>query len=160
MRFYTVEHEIEISAFSPGDGLLIIEAPSDLAVVVTHVAVYNISLDILEMFKTGFFPITDKGLLVPGVIPTVRKHDNGDVDSTITTYGAAATGMTIEPAAWGDPYDEQGWNVAKGYVYNPPATKQIKGIVISPSGLAGIRVNRPTTAFFSKSIITFAELGG
>ncbi len=160
MRFYTVEYEIEISTHSDGDGLLIIEAPSDLIVIVTHVAVYNFSLDISQMFQTGFYPITDKGSLSGFATPAIRKHDNGDVDSTVTTYGSNTNGMTVEPTTWGDPYDEQGWNIASGYEYNPPAIGQGRGIIISPSGLAGIRVIRPVTPFFSKSIIIFAELGG
>lgn len=158
MRFYTTE--VEISSLSPtaGDGILIVEAPGDLILQIVRACLFNLDNDTHEMLHAGFFPVTTKGSLAGDSTPNIRKHDNGDAASTVVTYGADAAGMSTEPDAWGDPYDEQGFANSAGYVYEPAFDERP---IVSPSGLAGIRLmTAPGTAFGAKALITFAELGG
>lgn len=158
MRIYTTE--LEIASLNPtaGDGILIIEAPSDLVVEIIRVCLYNIDADTHEMLQAGFYPITTKGSLAGASTPAIRKHDNGDAASSVTTYGANASGMSTEPSAWGDPYDDQGFSNLAGYEYEPPFDARPR---ISPSGLAGLRLMlAPGTAFGAKALLTFGEIGG
>jgi len=161
MRFYTTELEIAALAGDANDGILIIEAPSDLIVLVIRAAVYNLDNDIHEMLHMEFVPVTTKGPLAGASTPAIRKHDNGDIASSVTTYGAGNNGMTTEPTAWGDPYDAQGYSNLQGYEFDPPLVGLNAGPIISPSGLVGIRMPTiPGTAYLAKALITFAEMGG
>lgn len=161
MRFYTTELEIAALNPSAGDGILIIEAPADLIVQVIRACLYNLDNDTHEMLHAAFTPVATKGSLVGASTPAIRKHDNGDVASSVTTYGAGNAGMTTEPTAWGDPYDEQGFSNLNGYEYNPPMIGVGGAPILSPSMLAGIRLMAaPSAAFQAKAIIEFAEIGG
>lgn len=160
MRYYTTE--VEIAALNPavGDGILIIEVPSDLVVKVIRAVLYNLDNDTHEMLHAGFFLVNVKGPLA-GSTPAIQKHDNGDVASSVITYGAVNAGMATEPTSWQDPFDEQGFSNLNGYEYNPPLVSLDGGPIISPSGLAGIRLmTAPSVAFRAKALITFAEIGG
>ena len=162
MRYYTVEHEIAALNPSAGDGVLIIEVPADLVVAVVRACLYNLENDVHEMLHVGFFPITTKGSLAGGgAAPTPRKHDNGDAASSVTVYEGGNTGMATEPDVWGDPYDEQGFSNLNGYEYNPPLIGLMGGPIISPSGLAGLRMMAaPSAGFKAKALIEYAEIGG
>lgn len=161
MRFYTTELEVASFDASAGDGILIIEAPNDLVVMIIKAVVYNTDNDTHEMLHIATLPVITKGPLTGASTPAKRKHDNGDVASSVITYGADANGMTTEPTTWGDPYDDQGFSNLNGYEFNPPLVSLNAGPVISPSGLAGIRlIKAPGTAFGLKALITFAEIGG
>lgn len=155
-RTYTVEHEIAALAPTAGDGLLVVEAPADLVLRVDNVKVKNVDNDIHEQLWIGTFPITTKGSLAGGgAPPTPRKHDNGDVASSVTMYEAGNAGLATEPDAWGDPFDESGDSNTIGYEYapaNPP--------YISPSGLFGVRMMAVPTVGRFKILITFTEIGG
>lgn len=160
-RYYTTE--LEVASFNPtaGDGILIVEAPSDLVLQIVKAAVYNTDNDTHEMLHMAFLPVTVKGPLVGASTPLIRQHDNGDAASTVITYGADANGMTTEPTTWGDPYDDQGFSNLNGYEFNPPLTSLLAGPIVSPAGLAGIRlIAVPSVAFGLKALITFAEVGG
>ena len=161
MRLYTTEVEIAALAGDAGDGILIIEAPSDLVVKIIKAVLYNLDNDTHEQLNFGFFPVTTKGSLVGASTPAIQKHDNGDVASSVTTFGAGNNGMTTEVDTWGDPFDEQGFSNVNGYEFNPPLVTIDGGPIISPSGLAGIRMlTIPSVAFQAKALITFGELGG
>ena len=155
-RTYTTE--VEIAALNPtaGDGILIIEAPADMVVEVNRAALFNLATDTHEQLEVGFFPVTTKGSLAGASTPAKQKHDNGDAASTVTTYGAGNAGMTTEPDAWGDPFDEQGVSNLAGYEYEPTRPP-----ILSPSALAGLRLMQvPSAAFKAKALITFTEIGG
>lgn len=159
MRFYTVEHAIAALNPTAGDGILVVEAPSDLILEIVRCAVYNVDTDTHEILHFGTFPVATKGSLAGGGSPpTPRKHDNGDAASSVTIYEGGNAGMATEPSAWGDPFDEQGVSNVAGYEYEPPFDARP---VISPSGLFGIRMMlAPSGAFSAKVLITFAERGG
>jgi hypothetical protein len=157
-RTYTTE--LEIAALNPtaGDGVLVIEAPADMVVEIVRASLYNLATDTHEMLHVGVFPVATKGSLTGASTPAIRKHDNGDAASTVTTYGAGNAGMTTEPDAWGDPYDEQGVSNVAGYEFEPPPDCRP---ILSPSALAGLRLMAaPSAAFQAKAIITFTEIGG
>lgn len=161
MRYYTTELEIAALAGDAGDGILIVEAPADMVLKIIRATLYNLDNDTHEMLNFGFFPVATKGPLAGASTPAIRKHDNGDVVSTVTTYGAGNSGMTTEVTAWGDPFDEQGFSNLQGYEYDPPLVSLDGGPIISPSGLAGIRMlTVPSVAFQAKALITFGEIGG
>ena len=161
MRYYTTE--VEIAALNPaaGDGILIIEVPSDMIVVIIKAVLYNLDIDAHEMLHAGFFKVNVKGSLAGDSTPPIQKHDNGDAVSTVTTYGAGNAGMDTEPTSWQDPLDEQGFSNINGYEFNPPLTSLMGGPILSPSELAGIRLMTvPSGAFQAKALITFGEIGG
>jgi len=161
MRSYTTVLKVASFNAIAGDGILIVEAPSDLILLIVKAAVYNTDNDTHEMLNMEFLPVTTKGPLAGASTPAIAKHDPGDIASSVITFGADANGMTTEPTTWGDPYDGQGFSNINGYEFNPPLVSLNAGPVVSPSGLAGIRlIDAPSGAFGLKALITFAEIGG
>lgn len=158
MRTYTVEHELSALNPAAGDGLLVVEVPTNKVVQIIRACVYNMDVDTHEMLAAGTFPITTKGSLAGGgSAPTSRKHDPGDAASGCTIYEAGNTGLATEPTTWGDPLDEQGFSNTAGYEYEPPADARP---VIPGAGLFGVRLTMaPSAAFKAKILITYGEMG-
>ncbi len=152
--------EIEIAALLPaaGDGLLTLECPGDMVLEILSASVTNMDTDVAEQIACGLFDITDETSLA-GTAIVPRKHEQGDVASSVTALGAGNAGMAGEPDVWASKaYDRQGANNLAGYRYDPiPEERPI----VSPGKFIGLRMlTVPAAAFKAAVQIVYREIGG
>ena len=152
-RLYSAS--IGLQAQTTAKTLIEIAAAADLIVTLERMWISQSSFDTSENLNAKVEDITTTGTGTTFTAPTPAPLVTGDIASTATVK----TNFTIEPTYSGEIYVSQGFNVLSGWLWTPANDDEV--IVVSPSQIAGIRLDVPPSGSMDfRYGLIYREIGG